>query len=307
MKPELYKWFEQRIPLVIGSLEVVVGLVLVIFAAIAPRLAIQVSPWLSSLLSDLGVGLLSAGIITGTLEPLSRKRSLNDIQEIKQASYDAILRELMPREIFTEVQEQIIRQPFLRKNSMVVLDIQWLNKKRGFLLIQSTIGYEVKNVSKTLERYLVRVNQERMYENEYPNNVKILKVQIFGQTESDVRTYEGKELEGKTTSDEKFIRVEIPLALEPDETISVKSSGTYIMAASDVFTHVVNRPTVGLDYTVNFPEDLYVEASPLFPSSVSFEPEVQSNISKRWQIKKGLLPFQGIEIIWRPKKKSQKA
>lgn len=111
---DLWRRFESRVPIIIGLGEVLIGLVLVVIGATLPSTSLP--KWIIDVLVNLGVGLMAAGAVTATLEPISRRRQQNDIAEIKKTHFEAMLRGVMPGPIFDEIQAHIIRQPFLREN-----------------------------------------------------------------------------------------------------------------------------------------------------------------------------------------------
>ena len=120
--------------------------------------------WLFDISSNLGIGLVAAGIITGSLEKISRKRLQDDITEIKGAHFESILKGIMPTLIFEEIRTHIIGQPFLRRNYMWTFEFVWEDEKKKYVHAYFWVHYEVENLSRTLESYELLARQERTRE-----------------------------------------------------------------------------------------------------------------------------------------------
>lgn len=309
MNPSEWEFIEQSASVIIGVSEILTGLLLIVLGYLSiPFFGLNLAPWLSGTLSDLGVGLLASGIITSTLEPISRKRLQSDIKEIKEAHFESVLKGLMPEPIFREVQAHIIRQPFLRMNCDATLELEWVDEKREYLHKSLVGSCEVKNVSQTLERYELRVSEERINEDKFPESTRIreIRVQPSGDKFMEAIVYKGPDLEKLVKKTQQYVRVVIPIILKPDQKVRIVTHVESILSNRDVYSLVMNKPTIHLDLTISHPEDLIVRALPMHPSEKSFITEVDTSRVKRWRISTALLPFQGIEVSWQPKEERKK-
>jgi hypothetical protein len=313
MKTNPVKWLfiERRLPIVLGIIEGLAGLILISIAAIAAfHLQISMQPELINLLSDLGIGLLTAGVITGTLEPISRRRMQRDIKEIKRTHFESLLKGFMPEPIFNEVQAHIIRQPFLRTNFHVTRELGWEDETREYLKNSLTFSYDVENVSRTLENYELYVGQERVNEDKFPGTTRIQMIRLQSSRDLQSIVYSGDDLEKFMEKTDQFISARIPVMLEPGQKVNVVARMSSMLESRDVYTFLVVTPTMKLDLTVAHPKDLSIQAIPNHPSIHAFKTEVDAPTLKRWRIDAGLLPYQGIQLSWRPialtsKKKSE--
>jgi len=182
MKINHDKWslWERKLPAIIGVLELVIGLILVSIALFTP-FTVSISPKLVEVLSDLGIGLFAAGIVTATLEPISRKRLQRDVEEIKQAHLESILKGFMPEPIFKEVQSQIIGQPFLRMNFHMNIEFSWTDEKKEYLHNSQISVYDIENISRAVAVYELRTSVEQMNEDKFPgcSSIQEIRVQPF--------------------------------------------------------------------------------------------------------------------------------
>jgi hypothetical protein len=140
-----------------------------------------------------------------------------------------------------------------------------------------------------------------MYEDKFPNSTKIESVSITLPGKADPLDYRGEELDARCESTDQVVKVRIPIPLLPGQTATVTVRIDGILASRDVYTHVMMNPTIEFDLTVSHPTNLLVRGMPLHPSDEAFKPIINTNSTKRWRIRAGLLPFQGIEVSWGPK------
>jgi hypothetical protein len=295
-----WSFVERRLPLFVGVGEGLLGLIFIAIAALALPLKISMPQWLLGVLSDLGVGLVAAGIITGTVEPISRRRLQHDVEEIRQAHFESLLKGFMPERIFYEVQEHIIRQPFMRTNLHGTFEISWADETREYLSKSVIIGYDVENVSRTLETYELRADVERVNEDRFPGSTSIQEVRVQPSGDLKPIVYNGDNLERFIERTDQLVKAIIPIALEPSQKARVVIRWRNIRASRDVDTFLASKPSIGMDLTIAHPNDLSVQAVPLHPSQHVLVAEVSTPTLKRWRIEAGLLPYQGVQLSWRP-------
>lgn len=303
MKANGDKWrfIEYITPIFIAIGEAGLGLTFILIASLASPLSIPLPGWSFGLLSNLGIGLLAAGIITGTLEPITRKRLQRDIEEIKQAHIESVLKGLMSEPIFREVQAHIIRQPFLRRDFRVTIELSWKDKqKREYLCKSQTVNYDVENVSRTLEDYELYVFEEKVNEDLFPGSTVITEIKVDSLDGREPSVYTDNKLAEYIETTEQLVEARIPVKLRPNQNIRIFTSMRSIHSSREIYPYVLTTPTVDVELTVSHPHDLSVQAVPMHPSRHAFVTEVNTSTLKRWRIRAGILPFQGIETTWRP-------
>lgn len=285
-----------------GTILIIVGITIIFFA---PYFAIIFSNAifneLPNVLSNVGAGLIGAGILTIILERSNRNRHKNDVAELKEAHFESVLKGLMPEPIFLEVQAHIIRQPFIRKNFIETVELSWVDGTKEYLRKSDTANYEIENISKTLEVYELRVSEERVNRDKFPNGTGIDEIKLQNKDFSVQSLYNGDKLADILEETDQYVRVIIPVRLPPGEKTKVTVKTSSIFSAKDVHHLVLNKPTIGFDITIAHPDDVVVSASPVHPSAHAF---TKSNGDKlqRFRIEAGILPYQGIELSWWPKK-----
>jgi hypothetical protein len=298
-------FLERTMPVVVGAVEAVLGIAFLV----APKL-LKMPGWSEDLLPDIGIGLLAAGILTMSIEPIARRRLHRDVKEMREAHFESVLKGFMPESIFEEVRTQIIDQPFLRKDFRLTIELSPPGNKPAYLRKTQTISYEVENTSRAPGTFIVAPWVERRNEDQFPNGTKIETVKVTSPytsraTEHDgtgsEEEYSGQRLEEMCEKTDVAVTAEISVPLGPGQTARVVAVTTSILESRDVFDLLVTTPTTGLDCTVVHPEKFEVQALPLHPSVHAFKVEVHNPTVKRWRIETGLLPSQGIQTTWRPK------
>lgn len=287
--------FEYRMAIIIGIGQVIIGLLLTVI----PRST--ASPlWVIDLLSHLGIGVLAAGILTATLEPISRKRSQRAIEEIRAAHFEAILKGFMPEPIFEEIQNHIIREPFTRTNFRVAVEFSWKGNTGEYLSKSQTLHYDVQNIAQSVQEFEINTWEERKNEEKFPNNTAIYYIGVQttdGSTRIEYNEDNIREIEEIT---DQLIGARFTIRLKPAQKAEVLIRMRSVLLSKDIYPFVLSNATVGLDFTVAHPDNLIVEAIPLHPSRNAFKKEVQERTVKRWRIDAGILPYQGVQVSWRP-------
>lgn len=297
-----FKWkiFEHQLFIVVGLGEVLGGFLLITVSSLLPFRVPPSPQWLLDILSNLGIGLVAAGIATGTIEAISRKRLQHDIAEMKEAHFESILKGFIPTPIFEEIKTQIIAQPFLRRDFNWAFEFTWEDEERKFIHKYHIVDYEVKNVSQTLEKYELLVIEERTRE-EFDKKIEyIKKIEVQRNGEENPHLYLPADLEKYTEKAKQYIRISKRLPLNPNESIRVRILSENILPSRDVYVCASAKMSEHFELTVAHPVDLDVQAMAMHPSRNRFKTEVETPRLKRWRIDTGVLPYQGIELSWRP-------
>ncbi|HEU0143399.1 MAG TPA: hypothetical protein VFQ47_01320 [Nitrososphaera sp.] len=294
-KSSLKERFEYRMAIIIGIGQAFIGLMLTVIPPLT------VSPlWIIDLLSHVGIGILAAGVLTATLEPISRMRLQRAIEEIRTAHFEAILKGFMPEPIFEEVQNHIIREPFLRSNFRVAVEFSWKDEAREYLSKSQTVRYDVQNIAQNVEEFEVNTWEERKNEDKFPNNAAIYYISVQTLDGSTRIEYNENNIHEIQKVTDQLVEAQFTIHLKPGQKAEVIIRMRSVLLSKDIYPFVMSNATVGLDFTVAHPNNLIVEAIPMHPSKSAFRTEVLERTVKRWRIEKGLLPFQGVQVSWQP-------
>lgn len=286
---------ETHIPILVGIGEILVGIIIILINRIFLYQRVFASADVGGVLSDVGVGLVAAGIITITLEPFSRKRLQSDINEIKKANFEALLKGVMPEPIFVQVQNHIIRQPFLRENVRTTFVFEWRDKERTIVRKTSTAQYSISNISSTIQTYDLTVSEDIDLGTEFHDETRITEIAI--KQSGKQSNYDESKIKTIEERNDQFVEAHIPLPLSPGERADITIKSQSILP-NRYHIYVVIIPTVNFELGIIHEDDMSIKVSPLHPSRDCFKSEIISTRYKSWKIEGGLLPMQGFEITW---------
>jgi len=297
------KWafLERQLPGFIGLAEALGGFSLIAVASSLPHIFPSMSQWLPGTLSNLGIGLLAAGIATATIETISRKRLHQDIAEIKEAHFESVLKGIMPAPIFEEIDAHIIGESLLRKNLSWAFEFTWQDEERDYIHRNLEVFYEVENMSRASVNYEIILIEERTWENKFPEIGYIIELEIEREGKKEPDKYLKENLEDFIKVTEQYFEMNMPLVLEPNENIKVRFILENVLKSRDSYYCASAKISEDFELIVAHPADLIVEAMPFHPSRNKFLAQPIAPTLKRWRIKAGILPYQGIELSWRPK------
>jgi len=222
------------------------------------------------------------------------------IQPRDSEMFESVLKGLMPVPIFEEIDTQIIRKPFLRKNFRWLFEFTWKDESRKSLRRSGVIQYEVENISRIPAIYEIITIEERTRENQNEEIVYIKEVQVECDDMERPRTYSKADLMNFIKEIDQYIEMRIPLELQPNQSARIKLAIENIFPDRDVYYCCAAISTIQMELSVSHPDDLCVQAMPMHPSGYKFKKEIDTPTLKRWRIETALLPFQGIELSWRP-------
>lgn len=255
--------------------------------------------WIFNALSHLGSGLVAAGLLTTALEHGVRKRHSKDILEIKNAHAESLLKEIIPQPFFNEIKFHMIQQPFIRSNYQAVVQLDWKDWngiKNQFLSMSDIYSYQVENISHTSEEYSFKIYEDKVYEDKFPNCTKIKELKILrvinGSKFEEFTNIEKEEIETPLS-----IEVNIRIHLNPNEKSIISQQVDSMKSVRDMYTYVMNKPTVGLHLTVIHPKDLILSQVPMY-SAYELSTDTHTSTLKIWHIRTGILPFQGLLLSW---------
>lgn len=246
------------------------------------------------------------------------------IRELTEVETEALVRRLMPAPgVFNAIKTHIIRQPFVRERQIVSIDLQPHPDDPRYVVKRLRASYEVENVAQTEETYEVYLFEEKVNEDRFPGSTKLISVQIESLDRSLLTTfappqskwksqeawrvpellYEGPDLEVYTTSTGPDVSARIPIRLSPGQKAKVSVGMESTLQTDYVYPFVVSTATNGMDVVVVHHQSLEVKGIPLFPSRGELKSESPSGgASKHWHVRDALLPYQGVQVTWRPSK-----
>ncbi len=260
-----------------------------------------------AVLGNIGTTLLPAGILAGALEPILRKRQRQDVEELKQANFVSLLKGVMPEAVFDEVNRQIIRYPFIRRNFQVTIVLEWAEPKHQYLTKLKKVKYEVESISPGPTTYIITTNEERSNVDSFPNSTQVKRVRVSwrGSEKKKEVLYENEKLNRYRNDTNVKVGIKIPVELAYGEQVEIEVEVTAVHPVNDTYWAVTNKAALGYEMYVSHPAEIEVRAGPLHPTNGPFDDKISKETVSQWHISQALLPWQGMYLSWKPRSDEQ--
>jgi hypothetical protein len=261
------------------------------------------------LFQELTTSLFVAGLFVASIEIFNRTELINEVlrsldlklkelrdftDEIRQSDFSKSLCNKITEEIFYQIDEFIIKSPYILRSMRVNLEFKPYNRKY-FKLIDDT-SFKVENLSQAPVHDEIVADEDCDLYNDYPEYPKVTHIKI-GKEEVLDNLQTEKRIE--RTGDR--LRINIPINIDPNEKIDISFTIEKIVRISDSDIWNVTYKTDCLSLVCSAPQNVYFEAYALHPDKNNFHQKSAGTDStlKRWDMECGLLPFQGIRLKWR--------
>ena len=274
----------------------------------------------SSFFSHVGIGLLAAGLLTATVEAathrrnhqrdrLAQRRSRKNLATFEQRSRDhldalqkttavTILREFIPEDVFTEVQNQLISKPFARRDFRCHFGFSWEGAKQDTLSLRTSVEYKLRNVSVSPQVFRFRaVETWNCDGNE--DSVDITHAYVMRSDDAQARNLADQETGTKRVVNDSVV-VEDQVHLKPGESVHVRWRSIRRYFERDHTTVTLTLATRGFELSASHPDDLVVDLGIHHPDEEKFRKDVLPGETK-WVFEGGFLPFQGVTLSWHKK------
>jgi hypothetical protein len=257
-------------------------------------------------LTEFAVAVFIAIVLAFTVERYVSEEFQHKVEQALQLTRESVLEAvystLMPDAIFKEVRDLILAQPFVRKDVSAVITMRWPDDgDRATLDFNTTLGYDVQNVSGRTYKYMISAQLSR------PNDPHLRDMIRFD------------ELAIGRTPPTRIVAEELAALLTPDDThltlrkeISLPPKGSQYVAlrfwrrieCDDYYTLNMGSPTEGLALTVYHPPEIVERLRINHPAPDRVVGLPGSEVSSSWTLQGGILPYQGLEIWWYPKEQN---
>jgi hypothetical protein len=257
---------------------------------------------LIDLTRDLGFAFLIGLVIAITIERSARFEHNKMVEEQIRKIQADVLREVFqistPKAVFDAIKSGVLDVPFQRKSFRVVVRmLEELKATDGtvYIVIQLRVEYRIRNNSTNAKRYSIGVEIERPPLKEFEDKIKIVSVAVDDIQLSPKQLEEGHKLANDTKA---FIRFSHQTDLQPGQEKEILKIFRSIKQQNDHEILHVLHPTDSMRVTLDFDTSKFdVEAYALHSRELT---EAAGDLPG-WRISDVLLPYQGINISWRPK------
>lgn len=251
---------------------------------------------------DLAISLFVAAVILMTVEVFTKSELLGDIrnflskgaEDIRNAEFAKTLSDRITPDIFNQVDQFIIKSPYLLKDMKV--NLEFLESDSNTLKLVDTTSFKVTNLTTATIKDDLPAYENSELTSEYPEYPIVTNIEIEGQKRLDELRATGKIIRQGSR-----LKIDFPISLPSGETIEIQFTIVKYVRNSDSDIWNVTHKTSNLSISCAGPENLEVRAYPIHPDVNFFKSIVGSEQArlKRWDIECGILPFQGIQLWWK--------
>lgn len=214
--------------------------------------------------------------------------------DIRRAQLDATISGLVADEISQQINESILRDPYVLKDMSVDLTFEKQDNSEILLLTDST-RFKVHNLTRHPVIYEFKADETTELE-----DTPQLKSLIIGGNKYQVSQL----LKKKWLNQERnTLKIKMAVQIPPgDKDIEIEFQvQKYVRSSDSDFWNVTDK-TVNLRIVCRVPAQLEVRAFCEHPDETKFYPHPQENPTA-WELLTGILPYQGIRLAWRESKK----
>jgi hypothetical protein len=259
---------------------------------------------------ELGMAGVIALIVIFTVESYTRKRHEKAanalIEKINSNLFHAIYHRHIPDEVFTEVEKCLMHSDVFRSQHEVMYTLtKFAEDTKGVdctkhVKCEALSTYKLKNVSNHEIKHNVVMMLERPIDVDWDGHVKIVKAKING------KELTSEEIEDASSKGESQVVFTYPTTINIGQTISVRVQALLVKQRTDQEVWASRLPSDGLKIIVQTPDkDFTVNAKA--NHNEKLELEVDSDVTKKWVLPYGIIPYQSVSFWWHSKEVAGKA
>lgn len=282
--------------------EFVTAILILIFENYFRYLVSLVSPRVSDIPKDISTALFVAAFLTLTFEPLVKRYIRKDIkqhldkvlQSIKAATFSTLLSGILSEAIFKQVNDFLIKRPYLLKNIETILQFEKSNDD-NFLILTDTTSFQVYNLANFSVDYPFRANEVTEVKSKFPNYPSIKSLSVDG------KEYNIQELKerGIIKDEGNRLRISLPIPVQPQKNVRVIFTVEKVVRNEDHDSWDVTDKTENMCILCSRLDGMKVEAYPIHPEiEEPLKPVLDQGKNIKWELNTGILPNQGIELSW---------
>lgn len=244
----------------------------------------------------LGIAMLIAvvllWVVTRFIELPARESKLKEIEE---NVFSGVLGFVFPEQIKAQIEEYILHYPFIRSDYNIQVSLYRGNE--GYLDSEIIQEYDLCKRVESVREYRL----EAVLDNEVPAapEPRFTKLTVSDAT-GVLACYNEEQLKKCSSSDSRGTRLSKAIDLSGKKQVHVRLEAQQCHPDRNFSVWMVVCMTNMMRVIYSFPEDLVLHGFANHPSKDLFNP-IELRNSATYELKAGLLPYQGITVHWHPK------
>ena len=265
--------------------------------------------FVSHLLTEIGIAWLVAIILAFTVEYASRKRDerrFNAEKEgIKNDVFQHVLGYRLPHGTFVELDNQILRAPFIREDATCFYRLIALTQENEkFMKVEGTLTYTIVNRTPERQPFLFTTIIENAPIEKLNQFVKFTSVNVKGcEVPIALNTEDEINNEVNTVKRPNHKSIEKPISISGNGSASAVVKFESVKSFEGGFSFLLNKlQTVGFSLKVEAPPEVEVLADSYLREPLGEGSEhYPKNNTYHWVLKNPILPYQGVYVTWKSK------
>ncbi|HEV3037996.1 MAG TPA: hypothetical protein VHA33_09445 [Candidatus Angelobacter sp.] len=236
------------------------------------------------------------------------------LDEIKNTTVDAVIQGPLPRAYYEHVQKVVFKNCFVRETWDVTFNFEWNPTKEtdkpDFVYLAIEQIYRIRNVGTSAEPYEIDHYETRDWDDIFPGATDYTHLRAELDDQPGVFVFNESVTSGAWEADGDQLRLHKKAEIKPGQALTVTVGSRKIMRDRQYESRLVGEPTLGVNFHMQAPEDLFVEVE--IPESLlgslkeKIKPleelKVKNRISRHWNIPFPLPPSACIFVSWRHRK-----
>lgn len=267
------------------------------------------------LLSAIGTAGFVAAVVAASFGWIEQRRdeqerkfikSEYDIQvaRVKRDVFEAVLQKTFGDEMMREIRRQVLSQTVIRRDCRLAVSFSPVETDKSLVMVHTELNYYLRNLSLRTEKFELRHNIDDPVGDQSARFVEIK----VSKDDAVVDCLDEGAFLGTATYDQAARDFCKEYEIGPGQELLVEMKAEKHQRRSDQYVWHAYLLAQGFECTTILPDslglDLFYEV--LYPGGNLMKPRLVGGQEVReWSIKDGvLLPFQGIQLRWQPRKNS---
>lgn len=258
---------------------------------------------LLKLAHELGIALIIAVVLIYTIDGISKKKHELVAQSFTEALnkdiFHAVYKRYIPSVVFEEVERCVLGSKVIREAYRVSYTIEPLNPApmgmpcNKYVRCVAQSSYTIRNLTDLTIKQDVTVNLERPLDAQLESLVKIDSFSIDGISLT------AAQIEAHTRKSDSQISFMQSIEIKPKGSVKISSRANIIKFSTDQEVWSSRIPSDGIELSVTVPMGGFlVSANANHSQPINLI--MENTVTKRWDLKHGIFPFQSVVFWWHP-------
>jgi len=258
----------------------------------------------------IGTSILTAGILIVTLEVYHKtreeKKEAERLKKIGENVFDALFEQSVPKVVIDQFVEHVVRSPFFKIGYNIRYNLNKISiSDKKYLKGTVTVNYHLRNLSHTIKNPIISFTFRKDL---LPNEGKDIQIQdaLIERSDGSIEYLKADDKDNIFENDYVKVFKSDKLEIHGNETVYVSQVAELVFPLKYNEVMISLYASEELRFVIEYPQyDIDVFAYALHPSDEAFKHPREGRGYKEWHLNESLLPCQGINFWWYPRKEQE--